>query len=232
MKRNLMPLLGVACVAAIVATGIFYGLLLPRLRGGVSAGAPGAMVAAARSLDRGTVLKSDDLKLVSLDPKSVPVGAMFSADQAIGRTLLEPVQASQALTSKVLADRGVAGGASLAIPTGFRAVTIHPIDSMGVVALMKSGSRVDIQVLARSQQAGMSLHRMLENVEVLHVHAGNIDSQARPVVTLLVPPREADRLSLADAAMRVRVVLRNPADSASSGPSALTPANLFVEKSQ
>jgi len=227
-----MPLLGVACVAAIVATGIFYGLLLPRLRGGVSAGAPGTLVAAARSLDRGTVLKADDLKMVALDAKGVPAGAMFSTDQAIGRTLLEPVQASQALTSKLLTDRGVAGGASLAIPSGFRAVTVHPIDSMGVVALMKSGSRVDIQVLSRNQPEGMSLRRMLENVEVLYVHAGNIDSQSRPVVTLLVSPREADRLSLADAAMRVRVVLRNPADSASGGPSTLTPASLFSGKSE
>ena len=202
------------------------------LRGGVSANAPASMVAAASSLDRGTVLQPEDLKLVGVDPKGAPAGAMFSPDQAIGRTLLEPVQASQPLSSKFLADRGVAGGASLAIPTGFRAVTIHPIDSMGVVALMKSGSRVDIQVLSRMQTGETTLHRMLENVEVLHVHAGNIDSQARPVVTLLVAPREADRLSLADASMRVRVVLRNPADGAANGPSTLTPAALFAGKSQ
>lgn len=31
MKRNLLPLLGVAFFAAVAATGIFYGLLLPRL---------------------------------------------------------------------------------------------------------------------------------------------------------------------------------------------------------
>jgi hypothetical protein len=36
MKRNLMPLIAVAFIAAVAATGIFYGLLLPRL------GKPGA----------------------------------------------------------------------------------------------------------------------------------------------------------------------------------------------
>ncbi|NWF84342.1 MAG: Flp pilus assembly protein CpaB [Bryobacteraceae bacterium] len=232
MKRNLMPLLGVAFVAAIVATGIFYGLLLPRLRNGVSANAPATIVVAVRSLERGAVLKADDLRSTPASSRQAPAGAVSSVDQAVGRTLLSPVQAGQALTTALMTDRGVAGGASLAIPTGFRAVTIHPVDSTGVVALARSGSRVDIQVLSSQRPGSMTLYRMLENVEVLHVHGGNPDAQARPVVTLLVPPREADRLSLADAAMRVRVVLRNPSDTASSGPSSMTPDAIFAAKAQ
>lgn len=223
-----MPLLGVALVAATVASGIFYGLLLPKLRSGVSANAPSSVVVAARGLDRGMVLKAEDLRLAAGEAKSPPQGAMTSVDQAVGRTLLEAVQAGQAVTSKLLTDRGVAGGASLAIPAGYRAVTIHPSDSTGVVALMRSGSRVDVQVLGVRAGEGMILHRMLENVEVLHVHGANPDAQARPVVTLLVSPREADRLSLADASMRVRLVLRNPGDSTADGASTMAPAALFA----
>lgn len=226
-----MPLLGVACVAAIIATGIFYGLLLPRLRHGVSANAASSMVVAARGLDRGAVLKADDLRTAPA-ARNAPEGAIVGVEQAVGRTLLAPVQAGQILTAGLMADRGVAGGASLAIPTGYRAVTIHPIDSTGVVAMARSGSRVDIQVLTAPRPTGMMLHRMLENVEVLQVHGGNPDAQSRPVVTLLVRPREADRLSLADAAMRVRLVLRNPGDTAADGPSSMTPEALFAGRAQ
>jgi Flp pilus assembly protein CpaB len=87
---------------------------------------------------------------------------------------------------------------------------------------------VDVQVLAGRPSEGLVLHRMLENVEVLHVFGGTPDAQARPVVTLLVPPREADRLSLADAATRVRLVLRNPGDSAADGPRSMSPSALFA----
>jgi Flp pilus assembly protein CpaB len=233
MKRNLMPLLGVALVAATVATGIFYGLLLPKLRGTVSANSqPGSVVVTTRSLDRGAVLKGEDLKAAVTDPRSVAAGTLTSVDQAIGRTLLEPAQAGQAVTARMMADRGVAGGASLAIPSGYRAVTIHPAESTGVVALMRSGSRVDIQVLSARFAEGMRLHRMLENVEVLHVIGGGGEARERPVVTLLVPPREADRLSLADAAMRVRLVLRNPSDRATDGPSTMGPGALFAGAAQ
>jgi Flp pilus assembly protein CpaB len=146
---------------------------------------------------------------------------------AVGRTLLEPLELGQLVASKSMAERGAAGGASLAIPAGFRAVTIHPAESTGVVAMMRPGSRVDIQVLSAKPGEGTVLYRMMENVEVLAVFGGNPDAGARPVVTLLVAPREADRLSLADAVMRVRLVLRNPGDGASEGTPMTTPSALF-----
>ncbi len=227
MKRNLMPLLGVALVAATVASGIFYGLLLPKLRGGATASAGSFMVVAARRLERGTVLKAEDMRAMPGDGKSQAAGALSSVEMGVGRTLLEPVESGQVITAKAMTERGAAGGASLAIPAGFRAVTIHPTESAGVVALMRPGSRVDVQVLNAKPGEGTVLHRMLENVEVLEVFGANRDAGARPVVTLLVEPREADRLSLADAVMRVRLVLRNPGDNLSEGSLVTTPSTLF-----
>jgi Flp pilus assembly protein CpaB len=49
-------------------------------------------------------------------------------------------------------------------------------------------------------------------------------------VTLLVKPEEADRLSLADAAMSIRIVLRNPLDKATDGPKVLEAASLAVTR--
>src|SRR5436190_635715 len=37
MKRNLVPLLGIALVVAIISTGVFYGLFVGRLTGAIHA---------------------------------------------------------------------------------------------------------------------------------------------------------------------------------------------------
>jgi pilus assembly protein CpaB len=215
MKKNLVPLLGVAFVAAVAATGIFYGLLMQKLRQPQAAG-PQQVVVAARALPRGAVLQAADLKRIALPPAALPRQPLSLIEQAAGLTLLEPLTANQPLAQAHVAARGAAGGASLAIPPGFRAVSIHPADSGGVVAMLGSGSRVDIQVIER-QPGGreLRLRRLLQDVEVLST-GGPEGGGARPVVTLLVTPADADRLTLADAAMQIRLVLRNPADRESS----------------
>jgi len=222
MKRNLMPLLGVAFVAAIVATGIFYGLLIPKLRGTASADTPRTVVVSTKALDRGAVLRAEDVRVVAWDGAAMPPRAVPGMEQAVGLTLLEPVSANQPITENLMARRGAAGGASLAIPSGKRAVSIHPVESSGVVALMRSGSRIDIQVLQPSGQ-GLVLRRLLEDVEVLSV--AGIENP-KPVVTLLVAPPDADRLSLADASMQLRLILRNPNDRSVEGQKTLAPANV------
>ncbi|WP_321477551.1 Flp pilus assembly protein CpaB [uncultured Paludibaculum sp.] len=224
MKRNLMPLMGVAFVAAVAATGIFYGLLIPRLRGSASADNPRTAVVAVRALDRGAVLRQEDVRVVELDPKSLPPDAIPAPEQAVGLTLLEPASPNQPITTAHVAQRGSAGGPSLGIPAGRRAVSIHPSDSSGVVALMRSGSRVDIQVL--DTHGVQQLRRMLEDVEVLSV-TGMEQGNGRPVVTLLVAPADADRLSLADATLQLRLILRNPNDRSVEGAKSVAPTALM-----
>ena len=59
MKKNLVPLLGIAFVVAIISTGIFYGLFVGKLK---SASVPSqSIVVAARNLDRGTALQAADV---------------------------------------------------------------------------------------------------------------------------------------------------------------------------
>jgi len=232
MKKNLMPLLGVAFVAAVLATGIFYGLLVTRLRQPDQAAQVRAVLVPARNLDRGTVLKPDDLKLADWNAKQAPADSIGAIEQAVGLTLLEPVATNMPLREAHFAPRGLAGGVSLAIPAGMRAVSIHPGESGGVVAMLRSGSRVDVQVLDSrySGNGQIQLRRLLQNIEVLSVGGpdGGQFQNHKPVVTLLVTPHDADRLSLADAAMQLRLVLRNPSDSDTAVDSSLAPNSLFV----
>jgi pilus assembly protein CpaB len=210
MKKNLMPLLGVAFVAAVIATGIFYGLLINRLNSPDSvAASSGQVVVAARSLDRGSALKADDMKTIDWHGGKAPAGSVSDPNQVLGLTLLEPLAASEPLLMPHLAPRGSMGGASLAIPAGMRALSIHPGESSGVVALLRSGSRVDLQLIDKGPGGQLVLRRLLDNVEVLSTGGGD-GSGGRPVVTVLVKPADADRLSLADASTQIRLLLRNP----------------------
>lgn len=227
MKKNLMPLLGVAFVAAIVATGIFYGLLIGRLRGDAPRADSGQVLVAARALDRGAVLRVEDLKAVEWTQGKAPEGALQDREQVAGLTLLDSLDAGQPVLQRQVAPRGAAGGAALAIPQGMRAVSIHPLDSGGVVTMLRSGSRIDIQVLdAHGGPNGeFALRKLLQNVEVLST-GGAEGGGPRPVVTLLVSPADADRLTLADAAMQIRIVLRHPADQDVKAQPPLTPNQL------
>lgn len=225
MKRNLAPLLGVAFVAALVATGFFYGLLIPRLRGGGESVEQSMVVVLAKDLDRGTRLEAQHLERIPMDRKLAPPDAVRRVEEAVGLTLLESASLRQVLTSPMLTKHGMAGGAARAIPAGMRAVSVHPRDSAGVVGMLQSGSRVDIQVLSPAA-GGLQLQRVLENVEVLNAGGPEQMRSSRPVVTLLVTPRDADRLSLADASLNIRLVLRNPDDQQTEGPVTLTSASL------
>jgi Flp pilus assembly protein CpaB len=90
MKRNLMPLLGVAFVAALVATGFFYGLLIPRLRGGGETVESKSAVVTKRALNRGVQISAEDLDRAAVEPKKMPKDAVRSIEAALGLTLLEP----------------------------------------------------------------------------------------------------------------------------------------------
>lgn len=231
MKKNLAPLLGVAFVAALVATGFFYGLLIPRLRGGGESVEQSMVVVLAKDVERGARLSANQLERVHMDRKQIPGEAVRTVEEAVGLTLLEAGSARQVLTGAMLTRHGMAGGAARVIPAGMRAVNVHPKDSMGVVSMLQSGSRVDIQVLS-SAAGGIRLQRVLENVEVLNTGGQELMRAGRPVVTLLVSPRDADRLSLADASLSIRLVLRNPEDQQTEGPVTLTSAALTEVRAQ
>jgi pilus assembly protein CpaB len=229
MKRNLAPLLGVAFVAALIATGFFYGLLIPRLRGGGESVDQSRVVVVAKEADRGVRLTAQHLELAPVAAGRSPEGAIRTVEEAVGLTLLERASPRQVLTSAMVTRHGLAGGTARVIPAGMRAVTVHPKDSTGVVAMLQSGSRVDIQVLGASP-AGARLVRVLENVEVLNAGSQDAFRTGRPVVTLMVSPRDADRLSLADASLNIRLVLRNPEDAATDGPVSVTASSLYENR--
>lgn len=228
MQKKLLPLLGIAFVVAIVATGILYGLIAGKLGSSSGSRANRSIVVAAQDLQPGRVLKAEDVKLAPWGGET-PRGAFTGVEQVSGMTVLEMVRATEPVTQPRLAAKDSAG-AALAVPSGMRAVSIRATDSAGVVALLRPGHRVDVQVVRTRQGNDVELRTVLQNVAVLNlapVEANAGRSGQGSVVTLLVKPAEAEALGLADSGARVRLALRNPVDGEKSPLGGLGIGNLF-----
>ena len=213
MKRNLVPLLGIAFVVAIISTGIFYGLFVGRLKSG--AATPGqTIVVAARNLDRGATLQPADVKLAPWGATDSPQGAFTALNQVTGLTLISSLQENEPVLQSRVASRTSGAGAGLGIAPGMRAVSIHATDSSGVVSILRPGHKVDVQ-LVTTQGSSPELRTILQNIEVLAVNAQG-EGRANPVITLLVNPEGADMAGLGDSAAHLRLLLRNPLDDGKS----------------
>jgi Flp pilus assembly protein CpaB len=216
MKKNLVPLLGIAFVVALIATGIFYGLFVGKLRG--AGDSPRyAVVVAAKPLVRGAVVQAADVKVYPWTGPQAPKGAFVDADQVVGFTVLEPIGENEPVSESRLASHR-------SIPAGMRGISIHVTDSSGIVPMLRPGNKVDVQVVSNGNGGEVGLRTILQNVEVLTTA---IPENNRPVVNLLVTPLDAELVGLADSAARIRLVLRNPADDGRSVQTTLPVSNLM-----
>lgn len=217
MKKNLITLLGVAFVVAIIATGLFYGLVIMRLNQTAEA-KKDAVVVAAHDLAPGAVLSATDVKLAARGDGDALIAGFSSEAQVAGLTVMKAVAAGRPIARDIVTSRKSARGAALGIPAGLRAVSIHVADSTGVVGLLQPGHRVDAQVVyTPGMKPGTSttLRTVLQNLEVLKVELAPETGRGPrplPVVTLLAEPAEADVLGVADAAAQIRLLLRHPLD--------------------
>ncbi len=205
MKKNMFPLLGIAFVVAIVSTGVFYGLFAGKLRSSAPEGASQMVVVATRNLERGTVTQAADVAATEIHNQIAIQGSFAKAEQVTGQRLLEAVQKGEPITERSLA--GKAGG----IPPGMRAISIRVSDSAGLTPAIKSGAKVDLQAFF-GREGAVELRTILQDVEVRSVEPPATEN-APAIVTVLAQPQDADQIALADSGARIRITLRNPADS-------------------
>ncbi len=212
MKKNVIPLVVIALVVAVLSTGIFYGLIVSRMDGS-STNVASLRFVSVNSLEKGQMLKAGDFQLVASADPGVPVPARV--EDLLGRRTLDKIEPGKILTESLLSplsERGLASG----IPAGMRAVTVHISDSSSVIQLINPGDHVDIQALIHRQKNGetdVELKTLLQNATVYNVSSdANPQLQGRIVLTVLSNPQDAERLSVADAGARLRVVLRNQKD--------------------
>jgi pilus assembly protein CpaB len=213
-KNNLLKLLGVALVVAIISTGLFYGLFASRLSS--STGSGHTVVVAARALKAGTVIAVADVKTIPWPAEHLPKGAYETAETAVGSTVFDPIGNEEPVLAAHLAS--AQSGGDTGVPEGMRAVSIHVTDSTGVMALLRAGQKVDVQVVTGRgvKPSETAVRTALENITVLSVTPQPEQSSQGhnvPVVTLLAKPADADVLAAADSGANIRLSLRNPLDN-------------------
>ena len=229
MKKSLAPLLGIAFVVALAASGILYGVFANQLKQASERPAAPLLAVAARHLDRGTVLRDTDLKM-SPWPGAAPPGAYRDVKRVVGKTLYAPMLENEPISEAQLSTAKASSGVGIA--KGMRALSVRVVDSAGLMPL-RPGDRVDVQAIQNRGSSQAALRTILQNVEVLSVQAlpeGIPTAQASSVVTILVSPENQDRVALADSGANVRLVLRNPEDSDEVRRPNLMLASLFTEK--
>jgi pilus assembly protein CpaB len=221
-KNNMLKLLGIAFVVAIASTGIFYGLFVNKLSSGTST--EKTVVVATHPLNSGAVLTAADVKTIQWPGLHPPKGTFETPDQVIGKTVFDAIGEEELVSDTHLATKKSGGGSG--VPTGMRAVSIHVTDSTGVMAMLRTGQKVDVQVVLGKSGADTTVRTALEDLQVLAVHPvpeGTSQGVVLPSVTLLAGAAQADVLAAADSGARVRLTLRNPLDDETrpSGPVSL-----------
>ncbi|HEX8323214.1 MAG TPA: Flp pilus assembly protein CpaB [Tepidisphaeraceae bacterium] len=191
-----------------------------------------SVLVAARDIEPGTTLSETDFATAKTPADSIPSGAFTSADQATGKVIRISLVRGQTLTPNLLADDGAGYGVGATLPPGMRAVTIDIVETTGVAGFILPKCKVD--VLATLLVDGRSISRtVLESVTVLAVGMRTnpnapVDPTQPPskTVTLLVKPKDAERVELAATMSRIRLALRNGRDESVADSEGITLAEL------
>jgi pilus assembly protein CpaB len=204
--------------AGYLALGYMNRPLSPRT---ASASATTQIVVAAHDLPIGTVLGPGDVKKIAWPALTVPPGYAASEDQVMGRGVITHVSANEPLMTAKLADKEAGGGLPIVIPEGKRAVSVKVDEVIGVAGFVLPGTRVDVLVTltpgADREEAATRV--ILQNVQTLASGQtiqknANGEPQAATVITLLVTPEEAEKLTLAATEGQIQLALRNTLDMA------------------
>lgn len=177
------------------------------------------VIVAARDLAFGHILQQQDVRAVEWPAAATPQGFAREPSEVIGRGLISELRMNEPVLASKIANPESGGGIPLAIREGYRAVAVRVNEVIGVAGWVSEGQRVDVLVtLDQGAQIDQPITRIvLQDIPVLRI--GQVtetndqnEAQIVTVVTLVVTPEEAERLTLAETKGQIRLSLRNPLD--------------------
>ena len=193
------------------------------------------VVIAGANLGLGAELRREDLRVIAWPADAVPAGSVTDPQELVGRGLIQSITENEAVLPGKLAPVGSGAGLPPVIPEGKRAVSVRVNDVIGVAGYVLPGTHVDVlaTVSPTNQDTDMTSKVVLTNVLVL-ASGTKIEQdveQNKPisvsVVTLLVDPVEAERLTLASTEGKIQLALRNPLDTTAPPTPGVQPAVLL-----
>ena len=195
-----------------------------------------AVVVAAADLQLGSELKKEDVTVVQFPAGKTPEGTFAKPEEVLGRGLIVPIVKNEPILKAKLASKEAGSGLPPVIPEGMRAVSVRVNEVIGVAGYVLPGTHVDVVATVSPTGAAndMTSKVVLTNVQVLAAGTkierdGENKDKPMPVsvVTLLVNPEEAERLTLASTEGKIQLALRNPLDKTMPLTQGIRPAALL-----
>jgi len=192
------------------------------------------VVVAAKPLPAGASVGSGDVRLAAW-PKKLPIAGTFATTNAVvGLGLRAAVVENEPITSAKVASRESGAGLALTIPPGMRAVSVRVNEVIGVAGFVIPGSHVDVLVTV-NLKGEATTRLVVGNLPVLAAGTRYDQPEAKDtkpipttVVTLLVTPEDAVRVTLAASAGTILLALRNLLDAAPTTTSGARLASLMT----
>src|SRR6202166_2060425 len=232
MNRNRLLLIGFIALAL----GAFVSFVVYRPAQSRSASniPPGEeVIVAAEDLQVGTKIEDKDIRLVRFPSADLPAGVFHMRTKVVGRGVVLPIARGEFVLTNKLAGENAGSGLPSLIPPGMRAVSVRVNDTTSVSGFVLPGTRVDVMLTGNPQGSNeQQTTTVLENVAVIATGqkmernaAG--EPQSAPVVTLLLSPDDAERLTLASSQGHIQLALRNPLDTKQADVAAVKANSLY-----
>lgn len=231
---NRTRLLFIGFVALALGAMVSYLVYRNLQSGAATAVPPGVdVVVAAGDIQVGAKIGDKDVKLVKYPAGDLPANYFHEKSQVIGRGVVLPIPRGDVLLPVKLAAENAGSGLPGLIPPGMRAVSVRVNEVIGVAGFVQPGTRVDVLLTGNPGGGGDQVTTtVLENVAVIasgqrleRSTAG--EAQMAPVITLLVSPDDAQKLTLASMQGRIQLALRNPLDTKEEELAAARTGNLY-----
>ncbi len=218
MNRTRLLLIGSIALAlgAFVSFAV-YG----RLKSSAAADSrPGVdVVVAADDLEVGARIQDHDVKVVRFPEGTLPAGTFRRMSQVIGRGVVQAITKGEFILPAKLAGENAGSGLPSLIPPGMLAVAVRVNEVVSVAGFVVPGTRVDVLLTGNATGGGeQQTTTVLENVAVVATGSNlernsNGEPQNSPVITLLVSPDDAQKVTLAQSQGKIQLALRNPLDT-------------------
>jgi pilus assembly protein CpaB len=217
MNRTRLLMIGVLALAlGLVASMYVYRTLQARTGSGSDNGVD--VIVAADDLQVGARVEERDIKIIKIPPADLPPGSPRKRSEVLGHGVIVPISKGEFILPNRLAGENAGSGLPSLIPPGMRAVSVRVNEVVSVAGFVTPGTRVDVLLTGTPGGGEQETTTVLQNVAVLasgHTleRTATGEAQTTAVITLLVSPDDAQRLTLASSEGHIQLALRNPLDT-------------------
>jgi pilus assembly protein CpaB len=218
MNRTRLLMIGALALALGLLTSLYvYRTLQAKTVGNAEPGID--VIVAADDIQVGQKVEEHDIKIVKIPVSALPPNTPRRKSDVVGHGVIVPITKGEFILPTKLAAENAGAGLPALIPPGMRAVGVRVNDVTSVAGFVTAGTRVDVLLTGTpSGSSDQQTTTVLQNIAVLTAgktleRSATGEAQTVPVITLLVTPEDAQRLTLAGTQGHIQLALRNPIDT-------------------